>query len=138
MAYYKRNFMRHLDYRGIKYEDYDDYTVKVRYTCENINTVEICFFFDEDGEEYVEIIAFSIISVPKDKLLNALVACNILNSKLRWVKFVIDNDNDINIKVDAVIDSETVGEECVSLMNRILNAANESYPLIMRSIWHND
>ena len=137
MAYYKQNFMRYLDHRGIKYEDCDLYTVRVTWNCENINKIVVVVSFDEDGEGYVQLSAWAIANFTgnDEKLLKGLVVCNVLNEKFRWVKFFLDDDKDLNVKIDAVIDSETVGEECFSLMRRIINIVDEAYPLILKALW---
>ena len=64
-----------------------------------------------------------------------LEECNSLNGEYRWVKFYIDGDGDIAVSMDAVVDIDTVGAECIQLVNRMVNIYDDAYPRLMRAIW---
>ena len=64
-----------------------------------------------------------------------LLACNELNNKYRWVKFVIDDDRDINIEADCVISPSTAGTVCIEMFYHFMGIAKEAYPVLMRAQW---
>ena len=72
---------------------------------------------------------------PADKVPDLLVACNALNVQYRWVKFCIDNDNDIMVEDDAIVSPETAGEECFELVIRTAQIINDVKPTLMRIIY---
>lgn len=63
------------------------------------------------------------------------MVCNLLNQKWRWFKFYLDTDDEYTVSVDAIIDLYTAGEECYELIQRMTDVIDNSYPLIMQSIW---
>lgn len=137
MARYSTNLMRYLDLRKIKYSVIDDYTLTVSYSCENIDSLSVVVFFDKDGANQVHLMASDIASFKggAEKNLKGFITCNLLNSKVRWAKFYLDDDFDMVVDCDAIVDSDTVGEECTSLIMRIVNIVDEAYPTIMKALW---
>lgn len=137
MARYSTNLMRYLDFREIKYSVIDDYTLTVSYSCKNIDSLSVVVFFDKDGANQVHLMASDIASFKggAEKNLKGLITCNLLNSKVRWAKFYLDDDFDVIVDCDAIVESDTVGEECTSLIMRIVNIVDEAYPTIMKALW---
>ena len=58
-----------------------------------------------------------------------------LNNQYRWVTFYIDDDADVITQIDSYVDEENCGSVCLSLVRRMVNIIDESYPDIMRTIW---
>ncbi|MCC8356959.1 MAG: YbjN domain-containing protein [Oscillospiraceae bacterium] len=73
--------------------------------------IDVLVAFPEDCK-YAAIRCFNFASVPKDRLGHALIVCNELNKKYKWVKFYVDDDGDMTAEDDAIIDAETCGDEC--------------------------
>ena len=72
----------------------------LRYTCENISTLTLQFFFDEDCKS-VAIRMFDLVKFPESKLPTMLAAINQQNARFRFVKFVIDtNDHTVQAEAD--------------------------------------
>ena len=65
----------------------------------------------------------------------ALITCNRCNKRFRWVKFYIDDDNDLIVEADGIIDEMTVGEECIELLFRTVSILDDSYGDFMKAIW---
>ncbi len=63
------------------------------------------------------------------KLLNAE------NAKYRWIKFYVDDDNDIRAEMDAVLDLDTAGDECFELMLRMCDIVDDAYVEIQKGFW---
>ncbi len=136
MANYKQQFMTYMDRQGIKYTDVSDYVVRVSYSGDNMETIATYIFFDEDGDDMVQVACSSIANF-KDSMAAGLVACNTMNAKYRWVKFYLDKDCDLECTIDAYIDESTCGSECLRLVKRVVNIVDEAYPIFMKARWSN-
>ena len=96
--------------------------------------VEIKTMFTE-GDNSVAIRCFGFLKVNEDQFPQALLCCNRLNKKMRWVKFYIDEELDVNLEDDAIVDDETGGKEVFDLVMRMAAIADEAYPELNRAIW---
>lgn len=134
MADYKRLFLRHMDAKGIKYVDRDEFVVKITYTGDNLKNIPVYVFFDEDGDPMVQFKCWDIANF-KDKEAKGIFACNEMNKVYRWVKFYLDKDSDVVASIDAYITETTCGEECLSLVRRVVNITDEAYPTFARAMW---
>ena len=132
---YKDEFMAAMDAKGIKYTDAGEFRVTVAYRGDNTNDIKITVIFDKDGEGLVALRCWSFGNVPANKRIDVLETCNSLNTDYRWVSFYIDGDNDVTVSLDAVVDIDTVGEECIQLVRRMVNIYDEAYPLLMKACW---
>ena len=74
-------------------------------------------------------------SVPEDKFLEALIACNELNAQYKWVTFYIDKDKDIIVHDDAILNVETAAEEAFELLLRMLDITSDAKPVLMKAIY---
>ena len=134
MQKYAREFTMYLDSQGIKYTEQNENVVKVIYEGENLNTISIFVIFDEDGENLVQIRSWEIINF-KNSEAKAYIACNEMNDNYRWLKFYIDGDADIVAEMDAVIDMDTCGEVCLSLVRRAVRIIDKAYPTFAKARW---
>ncbi len=131
-------FLDLLNQSGIKYEfkerDGKSDWVNVRYGGDNIQTLNIQLFFSEDCED-VAIRAFSICKVPSNKKADMLNILNALMDEYRWLRFYLDEDNEVTAAVDAVITVASAGPVGKELMLRTLNIVDDVYPRIMKALW---
>lgn len=132
---FKSEYMKAMDRKGIKYTDVDEFRVRVSYSGDNTNKIDINVIFDKDGEGLVALRCWSFGKVPDGKRIQMLEACNSLNNEYRWVKFYIDDDGDIAASLDAVIDISTVGAECIQLVSRMVSIYDKAYPKLMKEVW---
>ncbi len=97
--------------------------------------IDVYFFFGDDCTD-VQIRGVNFIRFTpeqKEKLYTVVNACN---DRYRWVKFVIDEeDNDIYAQSDAIIQLDSCAEECYQCMMRVLHIVEEAYPVFMKAIW---
>ena len=132
-----RLFCDYLDQKKVKYTKLDSDAVKLSYTGKNCPSIDVTFVFGDDGRD-VEIRSYSIAKInaedPKQHL-GALIACSEMNKKYRWIKFYLDDDNEITAEDDAVIDPYTTGEECYKLLGHMVNIVDKAYPLFMKVVW---
>lgn len=134
---YKSKFLSHLRLEGVKYEDTGSNRVNIIYNCKNLDSIKVIVTFDEDGEGLVSLHSWSLGKANDSDFAALLIACNLLNTKYRWVKFYIDDDKDITMQIDGVVDYETVGSETLQLVRRMVSIGDESYPVLMRAKWGN-
>lgn len=135
-----RQFTDAMDNKGIKYEykgttDSGKDIVVLGYTCENISTLTLRFFFDEDCEA-VAIQMFDLVKFPESKLPTMLAAINQQNARFRFVKFVIDtNDHTVQAEADVAFRSHDVGDICLEYVSRCINICDDAYPELMKALW---
>ncbi|MCD8321781.1 MAG: YbjN domain-containing protein [Oscillospiraceae bacterium] len=88
------------------------------------------------GEEGIQCQFQTVIeSVPEDKVMDLIVVCNSLNTQYRFVKFVVDSDNDLMNYSDAILTPETAGDECFEVLLRSLQIIEEAKPTFMKAIY---
>ena len=135
MQIYASEFSSYLDEQGIKYTETDqDNVFKVVYGGDNLDTIPVYVFFDEDGDPYVQFKCWNIANF-NGKQEAAIAVCNSLNAEYRWVKFYIDSDNDVVASIDAMISVDSCGEECLSLVRRVVHIVDDAYPQIAKARW---
>lgn len=135
MATYRDLFVRHLNIEGIKFVEYEDQNhIKITYEGDNLNTIPIHIFFDEDGDPYVQFKCWDIQNF-KGKEAKGILACNMINKQYRWVKFYLDDDADIVASIDGYIDIASCGEECLSLVRRVVSITDDAYPTFAKAKW---
>ena len=134
MANYKQLFVDYMNSHNIIYTEVNDHVVRVSYTGDNMKSIPVFVFFDENGDNIVQLFCMEIANF-KDNMAAGLVACNELNTKYRWVKFYLGSDNEIICTIDAYLDQYSCGEECRNLVGRVVSIVDEAYPTFMRALW---
>lgn len=130
-------FQTALDQRSIKYRELENSNVpalRIGYNMENMDHMDVFFWFDEDGES-VHFGTSVIAHVPENKTEVALKAINAANVKYRWLAFYLDSDNDILANGDSILAPNMVGDTCHELMQRTLNICDEAYTSFMKALW---
>lgn len=92
-------------------------------------------FISRDEDNDVEVRVFSLVKFPADKRDAGLNAVNECNRKYRYLKFVIDDDNDVNVEFDFPVRTKEPGSVAVEILIRIMKIVDDVYPVFMRSIW---
>ena len=96
--------------------------------------VQFIILFDLD-EDAVAIRCFDLVRVSEEQYPKALMSCNALNDRMRWVKFCIDKERNVQAEVDAVIDDTNAGKVTMNLVLRMASIIDEAYPVINKAIW---
>lgn len=131
-------FIKTMEEKGMKYRDprdEDDGTtvVPVGFNLKNTSVQVLCIF--DANLHTVALRLFELVHVNDEQYPKALLACNELNAKKRWVKFYIDKDNDLNLEDDVIIDATNAGETVFELLIRMVKIADDSYPVIQKALW---
>ena len=135
MSAYASLFKSFLDREGIRYNEGNNEIISITYSAENTNSIEVFVRFDEDGKNRVTLVSFAIGEFPQAQFAKALVTCNMMNRKYRWVKFYINDNNCIAVSSDAILDEETCGDECMEYVIRIVKIIDGAYPEFMKARW---
>lgn len=123
-----------LDIRYTEVENSKVPTVRIGYNMQNMDHLDVFFWFDEDGET-LHFGTGVIAHVPENKTDVALAAINAANVNYRWLTFFLDKDNDIVASGDAIVVTDVVGANCHELLNRTLSITDEAYTSFMKAIW---
>ena len=134
MLQYKKLFMDYMDSQGVKYTDFNENVVKIVYNGKNLRAIPVFAIFDKNGENLVELKCLEVANF-KDKEAKALVACNELNSRFRWVKFYLNSEAEIVVDADAILDEATCGQECLSMVRRVVDITDTAYPTFAKALW---
>lgn len=126
-----------LDQRGITYRELENSAqpaVRIGYSMENMDHLDVFFWFDEDGET-MHFGSGVIAHVPESKTEVALRAINEANYQYRWLCFFLDKDNDIVASGDQILKPDVIGDTCHELLSRTLNICDDVYSSFMKAIW---
>lgn len=96
------------------------------------NQYTVRFFFDADGTQ-VSIRIFGLVTVQPTIYSRMVMRCNTMNNRFPFVKFVVDQDLDLNLEMDCLVTPETAGTVCVEMFSYFLGIAKEAYPEILNS-----
>ena len=124
---------RDLKYRDIRTLQDGDDLVEVGFNLDSTR-IQIMIFFDA-SEKSVALRCFEVTRVTEEQYPNALLSCNELNNKMRWVKFCIGQEMNVHAEADAVVDETTAAKVAMELMMRMASIVDEAYPMINKAIW---
>lgn len=67
-------------------------------------------------------------------------ACNILNHKIRYMKFYFDPDGDINVEYDFPVHSpdDGIGEMAFEIFVRMMQILNSEYSIFMKALYSDE
>ena len=92
-------------------------------------------FISRDDDNDVAVRVYGLVSLEKDKSNAVLPILNQLNNKYRFVKFVLDDDGDVNIEYDYLMNCPNPAASARELIIRLVNIVDEAYPELMRALW---
>lgn len=110
----------------------------VTLSCKGDNIKDLTvLFISRDDDPDVSIRAYELASFPADKRQKGIDLANELNQKFRYLKFVLDDDGDLDAQYDLPVkcDISQVGELAMEMLSRYLNIVDEAYPQIMQAVW---
>lgn len=131
-------YIKLMDEKGVRHDDIvvlksGKFDVETRWDLDE-TTVAVRAVFDDDGHT-VAVRCFRLAHAKEDRFIDVLKICNELNNRFRWVKFVIDKDDDINMEIDCIVNEETAGEVVLELVQRLCSIVDEAYPELMNTIY---
>ena len=92
-------------------------------------------FISRDDDNDVAVRIFSLVTIDKDKRDKVLPAINNLNNKYRFLKFILDDEGDVNVEYDYLLKCPSPAASATELVVRIVKIVDEAYPELMRAMW---
>lgn len=125
--------------RGLKFDHVDEYEnpmIVLNFGGGDFSFTHLAIhvIFDLDGSS-AQLATSPIASVPAEKTAQMLLTLNACNHKFRWVKFYLDDDNDVVANGDVIFDEQNTGDACIELIMRAANIVDEAYADIMKTTW---
>ena len=124
---------RELTYEPVRVLEDGDEMVQLGAKLDN-TFVQLIILFDAD-EDAVAIRCFDLVRVSEEQYPKAMMSCNALNDRMRWVKFCIDKERNVQAAVDGIIDNTNAGKVTIHLLMRMASIIDEAYPVINKAIW---
>ena len=121
---------KHLPYREIK-----DGVLEIFQSGKNAQAIRLVVGFDDVNRDIAWIKCYSLGHFDDNTYANALITCNNANKHYRWVKFYLDPDNDAVACADAIVSENSVFDEILELIVRMINIVDEIYPEFMKARW---
>lgn len=95
-------------------------------------------FIALDSDNDVAMRVFGLINdIPEGKRPRVMEVCNLLNHKVRYLKFELDSDGDVNVGYDFPLetDDNCVGKIARELFIRTMHILDTEYPLFMKALY---
>lgn len=95
-------------------------------------------FISHDDDNDVAARIFGLITnTPMEKRPRVMEACNVLNCKVRYMKFYIDSDGDINAEYDFPMRSpdDGIGEMAFEIFVRMMQVLDSEYSIFMKALY---
>lgn len=95
-------------------------------------------FISRDNDNDVAARIFGLITnTPKEKRSRVMEACNVLNHKIRYMKFYLDTDGDINVEYDFPVRSPDngIGEMAFEIFVRMMKILDSEYSIFMKALY---
>ena len=89
------------------------------------NMYNIVMMFGADGTEF-NIRVFQLAKVPTERVRPMLRTLNKLNASYAWVRFFVDDDNEVTAAQDAIITTSSAARVCWEMLRRLLSVLGEA------------
>ena len=126
----------YFDSKGLRYDMSDDgQMISTGFELKNCPGIKVLIVFDP-GDESVSLRSKDIARIPEEKKDSMFAVVNSLNAEFRWIKFVInEEDNTLFAEDDAVIQLDSCGEEILECCLHFAAIIDKAFPQIMSSIF---
>lgn len=92
-------------------------------------------FINTDDDNDTAVRVYSLLSVEGDQKDKVFPVLNKLNRKYRFVKFVMDDDGDINVEYDYPVSAVDPSKSAKEIVIRIVSIIDKAYPDLMHAMW---
>lgn len=110
----------------------DNEQITMCITSQTMSDITIHFLFDSNNQ-IVYIRIWNLLKIPDQFNSIALTIINELNNTYRFVRFYLNTDNGIDVFVDSLIHSGTIGKTCINLGIIIAKICDTVYPKLAES-----
>ena len=92
-------------------------------------------FISRDDDNDVAVRVYGLVTVGEENRAKVLPTLNNLNARFRYIKFVMDDDGDINLEYDYPVRCPNPVASAEEIIIRIVKMVDEAYPELMRAMW---
>lgn len=92
-------------------------------------------FISRDDDNDVAVRVFGLVTIDENHWAKVLPAINKLNAKYRYIKFILDDDGDVNLEYDYLVRCPNPAVSAREIVVRIVKIVDDSYPELMRAMW---
>ena len=92
-------------------------------------------FISTKEKNDVAVRVFGLLTVEDSHRDKILPVINKLNNKYRYIKFVLDDDGDVNLEYDFTLRCPDPTVSAEEIVIRMVKIVDESYPELMRAMW---
>lgn len=129
--------------RGVKFEVSNHHGMEELQTFLPIDrgSYAIMHFISHDNDNDVAVRIIGLVSdAPTEKRLRVMEACNVLNNNIRYLKFSLDDNGDVNVGYDFLVNSpnEGIGEMAFEIFLRTMHILNSEYGIFMKAIYSDE
>ena len=135
-----------LDKQEMKYgedvsEDGEDHIIRMRQQLDNGSVVSIAIVVTENGDtnDFIKIKYFGLVRLEENSDRTAFIEkLNEWNSAYRYVKFAVDDEQDVVVDIDLPLDLHTgvfQAENFMAMVGVGLQVVEEVYPALMKLRW---
>ena len=110
----------------------DNEQITMCITSQTMSDITIHFLFDSNNQ-IVYIRIWNLLKIPDQFNSIVLTIINELNNTYRFVRFYLNTDNGIDVFVDSLIHSGTIGKTCINLGIIIAKICDTVYPKLAES-----
>lgn len=126
--------------KGVDVREADDGSgwVYVTFGGDNATAIRVVFISpDTEDDEILQLYVPPFCkSIPEDKLLDVYTIINDCNLRYRFLKFSLDEDNEVRATWDVLLEhTRDVGELAYEMLYRAVNIVDDVYPSFMKLIW---
>ena len=132
---YRDATIAYLDENNIKYDVMDEESITIQYEGDYMDTIKVHVIFNAGDPNYVVLVSWSIGHFDEAHLQAGYEAMNEVNNTYKWVKFYLDDDDDVTAKSDLIVDLNSCGEEILDRVLRMVWVSDEAYGTIMAARW---
>ncbi|MCQ2444046.1 MAG: YbjN domain-containing protein [Mailhella sp.] len=131
----REEFLGFLREKGIRFTEPDEHSVRIVWQGANIYTLPIVMRFDGDGRPIATADCYELCHVSAEKRDVLTECCSVLNERYRWVKFYLDEDDDIVTEIVIPLPPDGTGRFCMDMMLELRDITDHAYPFIMTALW---
>ena len=135
-----------LDKQEMKYgedvsEDGEDHIIRMRQQLDNGSVVSISIVVTENGDtnDFIKIKYFGLVRLEENSDRTAFIEkLNEWNSAYRYVKFAVDDEQDVVVDIDLPLDLHAgvfQAENFMAMVGVGLQVLEEVYPALMKLRW---
>ena len=135
-----------LDKQEMKYgedvsEDGEEHIIRMRQQLDNGSVVSIAIVVTENGDtnDFIKIKYFGLVRLEENSDRTAFIEkLNEWNSAYRYVKFAVDDEQDVVVDIDLPLDLHTgvfQAENFMAMVGVGLQVLEEVYPALMKLRW---